>query len=86
MSGFRRYGRKPLRYPLKVSHAMAGELQVETHDISDTGIFVRDSSLAKLVHVGEKLSARMQCDHNSFQNANLKVVRMTDDGVGLEFV
>lgn len=85
MSGFRRCGRKPLRYAVKFSHKLAGDVQAETHDVSDTGMFVRDSQLVKVLNVGETLNAELKCDQNSTEDAQLKVVRMTDDGVGLAF-
>lgn len=85
MSGFRRCGRKPLRCAVEFSHSMAGDVQAETADISDTGIFVRDSHLAKLLTIGDTLSAQLKYDQELPERAELKVVRMTDEGVGLVF-
>ena len=85
MSGFRRYGRKPLRYAVKFTHSSAGDIQAETQDISETGMFVRGTSLAKCLTIGDTLNAQLRCDQDSVENTQLKVVRMTDDGVGLAF-
>ena len=85
MSGFRRYGRKPLRCAIKFSHSSGGDFQAETQDISDAGIFIRDSGLVSVLNIGEVLSAKLQCNQDAFEDTKLKVVRMTADGVGLEF-
>lgn len=85
MSEFRRYGRKPLRYAVKVSHTTAGDILAETQDISDSGIFVRSADLLKWLSIGEKVNACLKCDQNTVENTQLKVVRITDEGVGLVF-
>lgn len=85
MSGFRRCGRKPLRYSIRISHQTVGDVLAETKDISETGIFVRSAVLLSILTVGETLVAELECDANTIENTQLKVVRMTEDGVGLEF-
>lgn len=85
MSGFRRCGRKPLRCAVKFSHEMAGDFQAETYDISDSGMFVRCAELVKVLAVGDTLNAKLDSEMASAEDKLLKIVRLTDEGVGLAF-
>lgn len=85
MSGFRRCGRRPLRYEVKFSHAIVGDVMTETQDISETGIFVRGKELIKYLCIGDILNVQLTSESEVFEDTQLKVVRMTDEGIGLAF-
>ena len=85
MSGFRRYGRKPLKCAVKICHQDAGDIIAETIDVSETGVFIRSSDLMSSIAVGDKLDAQLFSDDNFVENTQLKVVRLASDGVGLAF-
>lgn len=89
MSGFRRSGRKPIKCPVKLSHENAGEFTAETTNISDSGIFVASNDFLQYVSVGDKVSGELSCetatDCQPASNTEMKVVRLTYDGAGLEF-
>jgi|GEM_PF-3513845 len=85
MSGFRRFGRKPLRCSLEFFHSSSGHVQTETVDISETGMFVRDAHLATCLSIDDSFSGRFRYDQEPAEQTTLKVVRITEEGVGLVF-
>ncbi len=88
MSGFRRSGRKPIKCPVKLSHSCVGDFFAETTNVSDSGIFVASNDLLKQIAVGDKVNGELSCEDircEPTSNTEMKVVRMTFDGAGLEF-
>lgn len=86
MSEFRKYGRKPVRCSIKLTHEELGDIFAETRDISETGVFIAHKDLVHYISVGEKVEARFYSEENSAYDGFLKVIRLTQDGVGLEFI
>lgn len=86
MSGFRRYGRKPIKCAVKLSHSVLGDIEAETSDISETGVFIRSKNLEQVVRIGDTIDAKLYSDDQITSDAQLRVVRTTDDGVGLLFI
>lgn len=87
MSGFRRYGRKPLKCSVKLLHTTAGEVIAETKDISEEGLFISCPEVVEQLAVGETVNAEFCTEDASRRSdrAQLKVVRRTKDGVGFSF-
>lgn len=92
MSGFRRCGRKPLRCAVKFDHRVAGNVVAETQDVSDSGLFIRSEGLSKILSVGDTFNAQLECNLSegedpsvTVEKTQLKVVRTTEDGIGLVF-
>lgn len=88
MSGFRRYGRKPIKCPVKLSHKNVGDFFAETTNISESGIFVASNDLIQKISVGDSVNGSLSCESevcDSQSDKEMKVVRMTFDGAGLEF-
>ncbi len=86
MSEFRKHGRRPIKCSIKISHHELGDILAETQNISDTGVFVSHRDLAHYISVGEEFEARFYSDEDNTYNGILRVIRLTQDGVGLEFV
>ncbi len=85
MSPFRKHGRKLVKCAVKLIHREIGEVVTETRDISDTGVFVTCRDLVHYISIGDELEARLYTDSENSSTALLKVVRLTDEGVGLSF-
>lgn len=85
MSGFRRYGRKPIKCAVRLCHSIHGDIVAETSDISENGVFIRSKSLEQVVKVGDTIDAKLFSSESESSDAQLRVVRTTGDGVGLSF-
>ncbi len=85
MSGFRRYGRKPLKQVVKIFHRDSGDILAETQDVSEAGVFVRCAELCNCLAVGDTVDAQLFADNNQVERAQLRVVRLATDGVGCSF-
>ena len=85
MSGFRRYGRKPVKCTVQLSHGELGDIVAETRDISESGVFIRCKNIDRYIHVGDTIDARLYSDEAHFSDAQMRVVRTTQDGVGLSY-
>lgn len=85
MSGFRKHGRKLTRCAVHLSSDHIGEVFAETRDISETGVFISCQDLLQGLCVGDKLEAKLysECDH--IFHACMRVIRLTEEGVGLAF-
>jgi hypothetical protein len=85
---FRKYGRSPLDGRVKLKHRELGEFYAEGGDISATGLFLKvDANRA--MAIGDVLAAELPQHipaNELLGNARLRVVRVTDEGVGLAFV
>lgn len=71
--------------PIMLSHSVFGEIRAVTDDISNTGVFVRINDqplLPKGAHI------KLQFLSSQYPNVsfNTRVVRVTDEGLGLVFV
>ncbi|TVZ37470.1 PilZ domain-containing protein [Alteromonadaceae bacterium 2753L.S.0a.02] len=85
MSQFRKHGRTPVKCAVRLKHREIGDVVTETRDISETGVFVSCRELVRFVSVGDELEAKLYTATNQVSETNLKVVRLTEDGVGLVF-
>lgn len=83
MSGYRKHGRTLVNYSVKLTHDQWGEIEAQTRDISESGVFVCCASLPKTVSVGDAFHAKLWEDNP--QSSVLTVVRLAADGVGLEY-
>jgi len=63
-----------------------GDIIAETRDISDAGVFISHRDLVHYISVGEKIKAKFYSEENKAFDGFLKVIRLTTDGVGLEYL
>lgn len=85
MTNKRHQLRQIVNAPVKLSHSVIGEIKAVTGDISNTGVFVRienKPALPKGAHI------KLQFLSSVYPNVsfNTRVVRVTNEGLGLEFV
>ena len=85
MANKRQQLRQIVNAQVKLSHSVIGEISATTGDISNTGVFITledKLTLPKGAHI------KLQFLSSVFPNVsfNTRVVRMTDEGVGLVFV
>jgi hypothetical protein len=86
MSEFRKYGRSPLAGRVKLKHRELGEFYAEDGDISATGLFLKINETAVFA-VGDELAAELPLAANeSRAPTRLRVVRITNEGVGAAFM
>lgn len=88
---FRKHARTSMRCSIVLEHKEAGAIEVFTHDVSATGMFVRTPQpggrpLAQRLRIGDVLMARLESPDNVGEPLQLQVTRLTSDGVGLVFV
>ena len=86
MSEFRKYGRKAVRCSIKLTHIELGDIFAETKDISETGVFIAHRDLVHYISIGEEVEARFYSEENSIYDGFLRVIRLTQEGVGLEYL
>jgi hypothetical protein len=81
--------RKSERYPfttdVKISHPDIGEKIVKTKDISDSGVFILVEPTA-MPPVGDIVQGQVQGGAEDMPVVKMKIVRMDDDGLGLQFI
>lgn len=85
MANKRKQLRQMVNAPVLLSHSAFGEIKAITDDISNTGVFVRIDNkplLPKGAHI------KLQFLSSLYPNVsfNTRVVRLTDEGLGLVFV
>lgn len=85
MSGFRKYGRIRAICKIELSSDKHGVFTAETRDISDAGVFVYQREACKCICIGDQISATWESPSKYVINATMKVVRTTDDGIGLTY-
>ena len=85
MSGFRKHGRKLVKCVVTLVHREIGEVITETRDISETGVFLNCRDLIHLISVGDSFNARLYTDVECVSETSMTVVRLSDEGIGLEF-
>ena len=84
MSGFRKHGRTHVRCAIRLTHTDLGDVVAETHDVSETGVFIKCRDLLHCISVGDEFEAKMYSD-GGVSSAQLTVVRMTREGIGLAY-
>ncbi|WP_080516721.1 PilZ domain-containing protein [Teredinibacter turnerae] len=85
MSQFRKHGRTPVKCAVRLKHREIGDVITETRDISESGVFVSCRELVHFVAIGDEFEAKLYTECDRVSETHLKVVRLTDDGVGLAF-
>ncbi len=85
MSGFRKHGRTLVKCAVHLSNHEIGDLVTETRDISETGVFISCSELVHFISIGDEFRAKLYSECDNISEAVVKVVRLTEDGVGLAF-
>jgi hypothetical protein len=85
MSDKRRHERYPFATEVKISHPDFGEKIVKTKDISDSGIFIVVEPTA-MPAIGEIVQGQVQGGAGEMPIVNMRIVRMDDDGLGLQFL
>lgn len=88
---FRKHARTSMRCSIVLEHKEAGSIEVLTHDVSATGMFVRTppvdgKPLAQRLRIGDVLMARLESPDNVGEPLHLQVTRLANDGVGLVFI
>lgn len=86
MSGFRKHGRKQVKHAVKLSHDAWGDIIAETRDVSATGFFAHCQDIPKFVSVGDDFKAKLYLDSANEFFAEVTVVRLTEEGLGVEYV
>jgi len=85
MTNKRQQLRQIVNAPVKLSHTVFGEITAVTGDISNNGVFVRVTdkpTLPKGAHIKLQFLRSLYPD----VSFNTRVVRVTDEGLGLVFV
>ena len=85
MPGFRRHGRSQVKCAVTLTHNQFGDIKAQTRDMSETGVFVACSDLPQTIEIGDELAAQMRTECDDVTCANLVVVRVAKDGVGLSY-
>ncbi len=88
---FRKHARTSMQCNIVLEHKDVGKIEVYTHDVSATGMFVRtpvdnQDVLKEYFSIGDILMARLDSLDNVSEPLQLKVARVSGDGVGLVFV
>ncbi|WP_188150753.1 PilZ domain-containing protein [Teredinibacter waterburyi] len=85
MPGFRKHGRTLVKCAVRLTHRDIGDVVTETRDISETGVFVTCRDLVHFISIGDEFDATLYSDTDHVSETQLKVVRLTTEGVGLAF-
>jgi hypothetical protein len=85
MNNKRKHERYPFATDVKISHPDFGEKIVKTKDISDSGVFILVEPTA-MPPVGEIVQGQVQGGAGDMPVVKMKIVRMEDDGLGLQFI
>lgn len=85
MENNRKHPRYPLSVDVKISHPDIGEKMVKTRNISDSGVFILVEPTA-MPPIGEVVQGQVQGEHDDMPVVKMKIVRMEDDGLGLQFI
>lgn len=81
----RQHVRTAMKARVKVVHEVFGEFHFSTGDISDGGLFVvmEDDSFSP--ELGDRVTVQVQGLPVPAPVLDMKIVRRTDDGLGLQF-
>lgn len=82
---YRKHGRTLITCAVKLAHDTLGEVEAETRDVSETGIFVKCKDLVKNIAIGDAFKAESLLGCEKKIPTQLTVVRLTEDGVGLVY-
>lgn len=85
MKNKRKHERYLFTTEVKISHPGFGEKIVKTKDISDSGVFILVEPTA-MPPVGEIVQGQVQGGAEDMPVVKMKIVRMDDDGLGLQFI
>ena len=85
MQSFRKHGRKLVQFDLTFKHRLFGDVRAEARDISETGMFILCKDATPCFSVGEEIQVNLDHNKEGFIPRVLKVVRITDDGIGLAY-
>lgn len=85
MENKREHERIPLSVDVKVSHPDIGEKLVKTKNISDSGLFILVEP-TEMPAIGEVVEGQVQGVIDDPPVVKMKIVRMEDDGLGLQFI
>ena len=83
MENKRVHPRYPLSVDVKVTHPDIGEKMVKTRNISDSGLFILVEPTA-MPPIGEIVQGQVQGEHDDMPVVKMKIVRMENDGLGLQ--
>ncbi|MBV1920178.1 MAG: PilZ domain-containing protein [Pseudomonadales bacterium] len=81
----RKFQRTLLKCRIKVTHAEIGEIEVDSRDISDGGLFLITNDL-ELPPIGTILEGQVQGMMDDAPILDMEIVRLESDGIGLRFV
>lgn len=85
MENKREHERIPLSVDVKISHPDIGEKLVKTKNISDSGLFILVEPTS-MPPIGEIVQGQVQGVVDDPPVVKMKIVRMEDDGLGLQFI
>ncbi len=85
MQSFRKHGRELVKFAVTFKHRELGDITVETRDVSETGVFVNCKDLIPHFSIGDEITAKLHRDCENESQVVAKVVRLTNDGIGLAY-
>ena len=85
MENKRQHERYPLSVDVRITHPDIGDKMVKTRNISDSGLFIIVEP-TEMPAVGEVVQGQVQSEHDDMPVVSMKIVRMEDDGLGLQFL
>lgn len=85
MENRRDHPRTPMKVRVKILHSSIGELTVATRNISDGGLFLVVEP-TQMPNIGEVVEAQVQGILENAPIIRARIVRLENDGVGLQFV
>jgi len=81
----RQHSRHPIGVNIKLSHESIDDITLETKDISDGGLFVMVEP-NKMPPIGTIIKGQVQGMAEDPPIVDMKIVRVTSIGLGLEYV
>ncbi|MCY1265077.1 PilZ domain protein [compost metagenome] len=85
MANQRKHPRTPMKCQIRISHPSFGDLIGQTRDLSDGGVYVRNSGLSHLP-VGARVFGQVQGLPVEAPRLEMEVTRTDSEGAGLRFV
>lgn len=81
----RQHIRTKLTSNVRMTHPDIGTIEVKTRDISDGGIYIL-SKITNLPPVGSEVQVQLMDTPFEAPILDMKIVRLEDDGIGLQFI
>ncbi|TQV76072.1 PilZ domain-containing protein [Exilibacterium tricleocarpae] len=81
----RRCPRTPLKCRIKITHVSIGEIEVNTRNISDGGVFIVTGDI-EMPPVGTVVVGQVQGMPEPAPLLDMEIVRVEPEGVGLRFL